>query len=196
MRRLTENFSIYSLISIRVRAFSSLKRNEANTLASSVFPTPVGPAKRKEPKGRFSSPMPVLLRLIALLTALMASSWPMTRSPRVSSRWRYFSISEESILETGMPVQLETIWAISSSPTSSLKRRWVPSLVSRSLPCSSISLEREGIKPCLISAARARLPSRSLCTSSTLSCSSWAFFSRIEEIALFSPCHCSSNLLR
>ena len=48
-------FSPYSDMSKEISAFSSSNKNSANALASSVFPTPVGPAKMKEPDGRFGS---------------------------------------------------------------------------------------------------------------------------------------------
>jgi len=57
--------SWYSDISIRVRRFSLLKRNSANALANSVFPTPVVPINMKEPTGFFSSLSPALERLTA-----------------------------------------------------------------------------------------------------------------------------------
>ena len=44
-------FSMNSLMSRRVIACSSSKRNCASALASSVFPTPLGPRKRKLPIG-------------------------------------------------------------------------------------------------------------------------------------------------
>ena len=43
-------------------------------LANSVFPTPVGPKKIKEPIGRFGSFNPALARRIALATAFTASA--------------------------------------------------------------------------------------------------------------------------
>src|ERR671928_165401 len=55
MRRDTENFSMYSLMSTRISACSSAKRNFASARASSVLPTPVGPEKTKEPIGRRGS---------------------------------------------------------------------------------------------------------------------------------------------
>ena len=55
MRRETENFSMYSLMSMRTMFFSSSNRACASALASSVLPTPVGPRNRKEPMGRFGS---------------------------------------------------------------------------------------------------------------------------------------------
>ncbi len=62
-----------------ISASSSPKRNSASALASSVFPTPVGPAKMNEPPGRLGSFSPARVRRIAWDSALMASSWPMTR---------------------------------------------------------------------------------------------------------------------
>ena len=55
MRRVAENFSWYSLISIRVSIVSSSKRISASAFASSVFPTPVVPRKMNEPMGRLGS---------------------------------------------------------------------------------------------------------------------------------------------
>ena len=46
-RRETENFSPYSLMSMRTRAFSSSNRYSASALASSVLPTPVGPEEQE-----------------------------------------------------------------------------------------------------------------------------------------------------
>src|SRR4029077_9889659 len=46
---------MYSDMSICTRAFSSPNMNRASCLASSVLPTPVGPAKMKLPMGRFGS---------------------------------------------------------------------------------------------------------------------------------------------
>src|ERR687894_221443 len=58
MSRDTENFSMYSLMSTRMSALRSAKRNSASARASSVFPTPVGPAKMNEPMGRRGSLSP------------------------------------------------------------------------------------------------------------------------------------------
>src|ERR687886_388258 len=49
MSRLTLCFSMYSDMSICTRAFSSPNMKAARRLASSVLPTPVGPAKMKLP---------------------------------------------------------------------------------------------------------------------------------------------------
>src|SRR3712207_8110812 len=47
---------------------------------SSVFPTPVGPRKRKLPIGRLGSESPALALRMASATASTASSWPTTLS--------------------------------------------------------------------------------------------------------------------
>src|SRR5436305_975364 len=44
---------MYSLMSMRIIAFSSSNKNSARARESSVFPTPVGPRKMKEPIGEF-----------------------------------------------------------------------------------------------------------------------------------------------
>ena len=48
-----------------MRASSSSKRNSASVLASSVFPTPVGPRKMNEPLGRLGSFRPARVRRMA-----------------------------------------------------------------------------------------------------------------------------------
>ena len=50
--------------------------NSASALASSVFPTPVGPRKMNEPIGRFGSFSPARARRIASDTASIASVLP------------------------------------------------------------------------------------------------------------------------
>jgi hypothetical protein len=75
MRRDTENFSMYSLMSTRMSADGSANRNLASERASSVLPTPVGPQKTNEPMGRFGSLRPARLRRIEREMALIASSW-------------------------------------------------------------------------------------------------------------------------
>src|SRR5690625_8007874 len=62
-----------------MRESSSPKRNSDSALASSVLPTPVGPAKMNEPDGRFGSLSPARVRRIAREIDLTESSWPMTR---------------------------------------------------------------------------------------------------------------------
>ena len=49
---------------------------------------------------------------------MIAGSWPMTRPCSTSSMRTSFFDSASASLKTGMPVHIETMWAISSSPTS------------------------------------------------------------------------------
>ncbi len=86
--------------------------------ASSVFPTPDGPRKMNEPVGRFGSLMPARARRIAFDTATIAWSWPMTRLWSSSSMRMSFCDSASVSLKTGIPVHMETMSAISSSPIS------------------------------------------------------------------------------
>ena len=99
---------MYSLMSMRIIAFSSSKRNSASARDSSVFPTPVGPRKMNEPIGRFSSCNPARARRTAFETATIASCWPTTRCRKRSSIFTSFSRSPSCNRETGMCVQLET----------------------------------------------------------------------------------------
>nr|ACN25977.1 unknown [Zea mays] len=78
MRRATECCSMYSDMSMRTRRFSSSNSCSARALASSVFPTPVGPRKRNEPVGCCGLPRPALDLSTASATALTASVWPTT----------------------------------------------------------------------------------------------------------------------
>ena len=98
-------------------ADSSPKRNSARALASSVLPTPVGPAKMNEPPGRFGSFRPARVRRIAWERATTASSWPMTRLCSSSSMRRSLADSASVSLKTGMPVAMESTSVIRSSST-------------------------------------------------------------------------------
>ena len=62
-------------MSIWIRASASPNMNSARALASSVLPTPVGPAKMKQPIGRLGSLSPARLRRTASLIRLIASAW-------------------------------------------------------------------------------------------------------------------------
>ena len=115
---------MYSLMSMRIMAFSSLKRTSANDLQSSVFPTPVGPRNRNEPMGRSGSCKPLRLRRTALATAETASVCPTTRSCRRSSSCSSFCFSVSIMRDTGTPVQALTTSAISSSVTFSPSKRF------------------------------------------------------------------------
>ena len=98
--------------------------NSARALASSVLPTPVGPAKMKQPVGRLGSFRPLRLRRTALATLLIASSWLMTRLCSSSSIFISRMVSSVLIRVSGMPVILRTTSAItSSSTTPSVSRR-------------------------------------------------------------------------
>mmetsp|Transcript_38319 Transcript_38319/g.96301 ORF Transcript_38319/g.96301 Transcript_38319/m.96301 type:complete len:280 (+) Transcript_38319:768-1607(+) len=109
--------SMNSLMSSRIMASGSPKYTSASALVSSVFPTPVGPQKRKPPMGRSGSFSPEQLRIMARATAPMASVCPTTRSARSSPRWRSRSRSPSCMRSTGMPVQLATTASMSSEPT-------------------------------------------------------------------------------
>src|SRR5712664_3070006 len=82
-----------------------------------VFPTPVGPRKMNDPIGRRGSFRSARERLNALLTAITASSWPMTCCFSSSSILRSFCASFCSIRFSGTPVHFDTMWTISSPVT-------------------------------------------------------------------------------
>ena len=71
-----------------------------------------------EPAGRFGSLIPARERRIAFETAVIATSWPITRLCSSSSIRTSFLVSASVSLKTGIPVHIETMSAISSSPTS------------------------------------------------------------------------------
>ena len=108
---------MYSDISILTMAFSSSKRFCARDFASSVFPTPVGPKKRKEPIGFVGSFIPAFERRMASQTFSTASSCPMSLLWISASRCKTFERSDSFSFVTGMPVQRLMILAISSSVT-------------------------------------------------------------------------------
>ena len=70
---------MYSDMSIWMSASESPNMNSASVRARKVLPTPVGPRKTNEPIGRFGSFRSARERRRALLMAVTASSWPMTR---------------------------------------------------------------------------------------------------------------------
>ncbi len=106
-----------SLMSTRIMWSSLSNRKPASALHSSVLPTPVGPRNRNEPIGRFGSDRPARERRMASATAVMASSWPTTRSCSLASICSSLSRSPCISLQTGMPVARDTTSAISSAPT-------------------------------------------------------------------------------
>ena len=180
-------------ISMRTIASSVSNRNPASALQSSVLPTPVGPRNRKLPFGRLGSESPARERRTALDTAVTASSWPTTRACSASSMRSSLSRSPSSILDTGMPVHLETTSATSSSVTllrSSLVSTWADSSASWAV-CTFFS--RSGITPYCSSDMRLRSPARRACSMSTRACSSSALYCWAPCRAAFSAFQISSR---
>src|ERR1700712_885561 len=84
---------MYSDMSRRTIAVSSLNRYSASALVSSVLPTPVGPKNMNDPIGRLGSCKPARDRRTAVATACTASAWPTTRLPSMSSMRSRFAFS-------------------------------------------------------------------------------------------------------
>ncbi len=181
--------SWYSDISILTIASSSSNRNSASALASSVFPTPVGPRKIKDPIGLFGSCIPARALLTASETAFIASSCPTTRNLSRSSIFRSFLTSPSSILLTGIPVHFETISAISSSSTSSFSILLVLSCCISFAFSSSNSFCRARIFPYFNSAALFRSPSLSAFSASIFARSRSSLIELIFPMASFSLNH-------
>mmetsp|Transcript_4669 Transcript_4669/g.8642 ORF Transcript_4669/g.8642 Transcript_4669/m.8642 type:complete len:227 (-) Transcript_4669:413-1093(-) len=118
---------MYSLMSKRIMASSLSNMNSLRALQSSVLPTPVGPKNIKLAIGFEGSLSPALDLWIASVTAMTASSCPITLSPRIASIWRSLSLSLVRRLLTGIPVLELTMAAMSSAVTSSLRRSFEPS---------------------------------------------------------------------
>src|SRR5690606_13964138 len=114
------NFSIYSLISILIKASSESKISLAITFASWVLPTPVCPKNMNEPIGLFGSFSPALFLWIDLAILLTASSCPITFPLMVSGNSASFLPSVLAILLTGMPVIIATTSATCCSVTTIL----------------------------------------------------------------------------
>ena len=115
MRRVVENFSIYSLISMRTIVSSESNNSLANTLANWVLPTPVCPKNINDPIGLLGSFSPVRLRLIALTTFSTASSCPMIFDFIMAESSASLFISVCAIRLTGIPLIIETTSAMCSS---------------------------------------------------------------------------------
>mmetsp|Transcript_11253 Transcript_11253/g.33790 ORF Transcript_11253/g.33790 Transcript_11253/m.33790 type:complete len:253 (+) Transcript_11253:1177-1935(+) len=153
-------------MSTRTIIFSSSKSRAASALHSSVFPTPVGPRKRKE-EPLWLAARPARLRSTASATMSTARFWPTTRLCSASRSDSSFSRSVCCSRVTGMPVQRATTLAISSGDTisdrrpSGLRARWAALMVAST----------SGRLPYLISAAMAR-SLRTSAISSLLSSSS------------------------
>ena len=95
-----------------MRCSSEPNTSAAKARANSVFPTPVGPRKRKIPAGRLRGFKPARATCMACATRLTASSWPMTRLLRRASRLSKRSLSSRPGASTGMPVRCEITSAI------------------------------------------------------------------------------------
>ncbi len=89
-------------------------RNSASVLAISVLPVPVGPAKRKTPRGRVGSVTCALIMATRSTRHSMASDCPSTRP----SKWRRnesrSSVSRSSRMLVGRPVSVESVTTKSS----------------------------------------------------------------------------------
>jgi len=110
MRRATACFSMYSLISKRSKWIPS---TDASCLATSVLPTPVGPAKIKLPVGESGLPSPALDRFTAVLRAAIASSWPKTTFCRLFSSSLSWLTSELLLLFAGIRAIREITFSMS-----------------------------------------------------------------------------------
>src|SRR5439155_653885 len=91
--------------------------NSARVRARYVLPTPVGPRKTNDPIGRFGSFKSARERRRALLMAVTASYWPMTRCFISLSIMRSFCVSSCSIRWRGTPVTFEMMCIMSSAVT-------------------------------------------------------------------------------
>ena len=157
-------------------------------MASSVFPTPVGPRNKKEPIGLVGSLIPALERIIASVTSSTPSSCPMTLRCSSSPRCSVLLLSLSLSFATGIPVHREMILAISSSVTASCTRErsfaFTFSSSSSSCFCSCGSL------PYCNSAALFRSYSRCAFWISLLTCSisSRTFCTRSTDVFSFSHC--------
>ena len=93
---------MYSDISSLINLFSSPNIASAKALQSSVFPTPVGPKKAKDPIGLLGSLRPTLDLLTALDMVLIASNCPITLLLSFSSSLRSLLDSFSVSLSTGI----------------------------------------------------------------------------------------------
>ncbi len=172
-------------------ACSSSNRNSASARAVSVLPTPVGPRKMKDPIGRLGSLSPARERRIAFATTVSARSCPTTRSRSRCSIWTSFFTSPSSMRETGIPVHLLTILAMSSSSTSSFSMRATPLPCFTAPSCAALSLRNSassfGSSPYWICAARSSWPLR-VCSSASNRIASICFFSSLMRVMASRSC--------
>jgi len=116
-------FSVWLLVIININktilnhaAYLS-NRNLARALHNWVFPTPVGPKKKKDPSGLLWVWSPARQTRTVLLIADRASGCPTTCLQSSCSIFNNLSFSPTIKLATGIPVDLETIVAMSSAHT-------------------------------------------------------------------------------
>jgi hypothetical protein len=112
--------SIYSDISILIKASSESNNCFARVLAVSVFHTPVGHRNINEPIGFVSSDNQALFIIIALATLSKASSCQKIVFLRTSSKLENLALSVSISFPTGTQVHFDTTLAISSAHTESL----------------------------------------------------------------------------
>ena len=134
MSRDTVCASMYSLMSKRM---NSMPSTEASCLATSVLPTPVGPANRKEPTGFSGWPRPARDSLIADASAWIASSCPKTESFRSRSSVSSRSRSEIDTLRGGILAIVATTCSMSLVRTIFL--RWPAGCICTMAPASSMT---------------------------------------------------------
>mmetsp|Transcript_74055 Transcript_74055/g.214529 ORF Transcript_74055/g.214529 Transcript_74055/m.214529 type:complete len:235 (+) Transcript_74055:221-925(+) len=151
--------------------FDSLSKSScANALAISVFPTPVGPGKRKEPMGRVLLFNCAALISTALATASAASSCPSTRALSAGPKAKRRSRSVCESLCTGIPVHRATTSATLSAVTTSFNTE---------RPCafSASNLRRRFCKPGIASYLKSETVSTSplISASCILLCKAWSF---------------------
>ena len=145
MRRETVCRSMYSDMSKRT---SSTPSRIASWRVTSVLPTPVGPARRKQPTGRSGSRSPERAVFTAATSVAIARSCPNTSSFRSRSRWRMTSRSDLETERGGIRAIFATTASTSVTPIVFFRfdggsRRWdapASSMTSMALSGSSRSL--------------------------------------------------------
>ncbi len=172
--------------------FSSPNTSAAMARASSVLPTPDGPAKRNDASGRLGRPKPSLALRIASETRSTARSWPMTWRFMRSASVRSASCSPVVSRSSGTPVAREATRSTKSALIGVLA---VPDvfLASRARLAmaevsSSLSASASGNRSCATAAA---LSSR-ICARSASS-SRIAFMSRVERSRTLAAAPASSS---
>ena len=109
-RILSEEFGDWnSLMSSRIIRSDEPKTKSARALTISVFPVPVGPAKRKTPVGRVGSHKPALIIATLSPRQSMASGWPRMRFVNRSLRLSRLRCSRSSRMLFGRPVMCDRV---------------------------------------------------------------------------------------